>query len=114
MTLLPRKAASSSYRPGNPAASNLSNTIFSQVLLNNLTPREARYLQPGFRDSPELTDSTPLSKLAEISYKAASLSCPIFPLLFSHRVILLQHGQQNQWSQTPNSSFQSSAQAAGC
>lgn len=39
--LLPRKNTSCSYQPGNPAASNLSNIIFSQVLLNILTPREA-------------------------------------------------------------------------
>lgn len=102
MMLPPRKTASCSYGPGNPAASNLSNIIFNQVLLNTLTPREARYLQPGFRDSPELMDSTPLSEWAEISHKAASPSCPIFPLLllFSHRVILLQQSAKPMESNT--------------
>lgn len=67
MMLPPRKTASCSYQPGNLAASNLSNFIFSQVLLNTFTLCKAWYLQPGFRDSPELMDSTPLSELAETS-----------------------------------------------
>lgn len=101
MMLPPRKAASCSYQPVNPATSNLSTIIFSQGLLNTLTPHEAWYLQPSVRDSPEIMDSTPLSNLAQLSHKAASPSCPIFPLLllFSHRVILLQYCQQYQWNQ---------------
>lgn len=65
MMLPSRKAASRSYQPVNPAASDLSSIIFSQVLLNTFTPCDAWYLQPGFRDSPELMDSTPLSNLAQ-------------------------------------------------
>lgn len=76
-----------------PCCLQLVKYHLQSILLNTLTPREAQYHQPGFRASPELMDSTPLSKLAEISHKVASVSCLIF-----HRAILLQHHQQHQWS----------------